>query len=325
MTWHSNSTWQTAKLKANILTNIRVFFANRDVVEVDTPLLSHGTVTDVHLDAFVTHFSHGENTDSNTDQKLFLQTSPEFLMKRLLASGYGCCYQICKAFRNEQAGRNHNPEFTLLEWYRIGFTHLELMDELADLLKCILGCGGPSKLTYQDAFIQHLSVDPLNTCLLDLKAILASKHITGDWIETEQDLDILLQVIFSECIEPLIGQESPCFIYNFPRNQASLAKISRKDSRVAERFECYYKGVELANGFNELTEPKEQLARFDADNAKRNELNKMTQPVDKRFICALESGLPDCSGVALGIDRLLMLALDENSIKSVMSFSTENA
>ena len=325
MTWYPNSSWQTAKLKANLLSKIRGFFNDRDIIEVDTPLLCHGTVTDVHLDAFYTSYSHEDNTESESNQTLFLQTSPEFSMKRLLASGYGCCYQICKAFRDEQAGRYHNPEFTMLEWYRIGFTHYELMDEVADLLQCILDCLPPSKLTYQQAFVLYLSVDPLNTSLLDLKAVLAEKNITGQWIEAEQDLDILLQVLFSECIEPAIGQNEPCFIYNFPRSQASLAKISTKDSRVAERFECYFKGIELANGFNELTDPIEQVTRFNTDNSKRYQLHKVTKPVDKRFLLALENGLPACSGVALGIDRLLMLVLNKKSIRSVMTFTIKNA
>ncbi len=325
MTWRPHSNWHKAKLKAEVLSNIRTFFAKRNVIEVDTPILSSGTVTDVYLDTFFTDYSMGGYQDHQSKQRLYLQTSPEFGMKRLLASGYGCCYQICKAFRNEQAGSQHNPEFTILEWYRLGFTHLDLMNELSEFLQFILHCKSAYKLTYQNAFKQYLSIDPLTASVSQLKKLLFDNDISGDWISSEQDRDTLLQVAFTECVESHLGQESPCFIYEFPSSQASLAKISVTDERVAERFECYFKGIELANGFHELTDHEEQVQRFEVDNAKRKKLNKEEQPIDERFLAALKHGLPTCSGVALGIDRLLMLALNVDSIKSVLTFSVDDA
>ena len=325
MSWQSDLSWKKAKQRASVITKIRTFFYDRDVIEVETPLLSQGTVTDAYLDAFETKFKYLSDSHITHAKKYYLQTSPEFSMKRLLASGYQSIYQICKAFRHEESGNNHNPEFTMLEWYRLGFDYYQLMDEVADLLEYILGCAKPEKLSYQQVFLQHLMIDPLDTSVANIKAVLNQKNIIGDWIENETDLDILLQVAFSECIESSIGRDSPCFIYNFPKSQASLAKISPDDPRSAERFECYYRGVELANGFSELTDVKEQIERFEEDNKKRLLLGKEIKPIDQNFIAALSYGLPQCAGVALGIDRLLMLTMKENSIHATLTFSIDNA
>jgi len=325
MGWQANLSWGDAKKRASILAIIRSFFSDRDVIEVETPLLCHGTVTDVYLDAFTTEFNYLHDSHCNVPTTLHLQTSPEFAMKRLLASGFGCCYQICKAFRHEESGRIHNPEFTMLEWYRINFSHYQLMDEVAELLRAVLKCKVPEKLSYQQVFKKYLNVDPLETNLLEMKKVLDKNNIQGSWIEKEEDIDILLQVAFSECIEPSIGIDLPCFIYHFPKSQASLARLSSADVRVAERFECYYKGVELANGFNELTDVNEQLLRFKEDNKKRLLLNKQSRPIDKHFIAALTHGLPQCSGVALGVDRLIMLAMQKEAIDSTIAFTIENS
>jgi len=325
MSWQANLNWEEAKKRARILAMIRAFFSERDVIEVETPLLCHSTVTDVYLDAFTTEFNYSSDSHCNDSTTLYLQTSPEFAMKRLLASGFGCCYQICKAFRHEESGRIHNPEFTMLEWYRIGFSHYQLMDEVAELLCAVLTCRASDKLSYQQVFQKYLNIDPLETNLLEMKKVLNKNSVQGSWIEKEEDIDILLQVAFSECIESFIGNDSPCFVYDFPKSQASLARLSIKDERVAERFECYYKGVELANGFNELTDSKEQLLRFKADNEKRLLLNKLERPIDKNFIAALTHGLPQCSGVALGIDRLIMLAMEKETIHSTITFTRENS
>lgn len=318
--WQPKLTWADAKRRAQVLQDIRYFFNERSVVEVDTPNLCHATVTDVHLDAFSCLSFPAEN-----DDLLYLQTSPEFSMKRLLAAGYQSIYQIGKAFRYESSGRFHNPEFTMLEWYRVGFDHFQLMTELDELLQCVLGCQSADKLSYQQVFIDFLAIDPLACNVASLKDKLSEFQIFGDWIKNETDKDILLQVLFSECIEPELAKERPCFIYHYPASQSALARLSNADSRVAERFECYFKGIELANGFNELTDPNEQLKRFEIDNIKRAELNKLQVAIDHRFIQALQYGLPDCAGVAVGIDRLLMLALDKNSISEVMSFNINNA
>lgn len=318
--WQANLTWEDAKKRAEIISTIRQFFTTRDVIEVETPLLSHGTVTDVHLDAFST-----VAYPANDNKLMYLQTSPEFAMKRLLASGYQSIYQICKAFRYEDSGRFHNAEFTMLEWYRLGFDHFTLMDEVDELLQYVLACEPADKFTYQQLFQTYLNVDPLNTNLSELKACLADNEVLGDWIATEHDLDILLQVLFSEVIEKQIGKDRPALVYHYPSSQAALAKISLEDSRVAERFECYYHGVELANGFHELLDHKEQAKRFMLDNDKRKQTGKTQMPIDQNLLQALESGLPKCAGVALGVDRLLMIALKKNRIGKVITFTTDNA
>lgn len=323
MSWQPTLTWEYAQKRAQILQKIRQFFNERNVIEVETPALSQGTVTDVHLEAITCRYNFLSDSSPEQATTLYLQTSPEFHMKRLLASGYGCIFQIAKAFRHEEAGRFHNPEFTLLEWYRLGFDHFALMEEVAELLNIILDCTAPTQTTYQQLFIELLNIDPLIATRTQLLSLIEQHEKLSDWLTVEQDNDILLQFIFSEIIEPKIGNESPCFVYNFPRSQASLAKICAEDGRVAERFECYFKGIELVNGFNELTDVDAQLKRFQEDNIKRNVSNLEEKPIDKNFLTALSQGLPQCSGVALGIDRLIMLALKAEHIQEVISFPTD--
>lgn len=325
MSWQPSMSWQHAKQRAKVLSDIRSFFAVRNVVEVDTPILAHATVTDVHLDAFNTQYNYSADSHCDESINLYAQTSPEFAMKRLLASGYGCCYQICKAFRHEQQGRYHNPEFTMLEWYRVGFDHFQLMDEVAELLSSVLGCQQVERISYQELFIREVAIDPLMTNRDELIRIISAHDKLSDWLEQEDCLDTLLQFIMAELIEPNIGDNKPCFVYNFPASQASLAKISLKDPRVAERFECYFKGIELANGFHELTDVAQQKLRFEQDNQTRTTLGKIEQDIDQHFISALEHGLPACAGVALGIDRLVMLALTVNKIDQVITFPIVNA
>jgi len=325
MSWQPTLSWQNAQRRAKILQQIRQFFAERNVTEVETPALSLGTVTDVHLEALTCRYNFLANSSVKESKPLYLQTSPEFHMKRLLASGYGCIFQIAKSFRHEEAGRYHNPEFTMLEWYRIGFDHFDLMDEVSDLLKIVLNCGQPSLKTYQDIFVEHVALDPLVASRDELIALIRSKNKLSDWLVTELNNDILLQFIFSEIIEVNIGKSAPCFVYNFPQSQASLAKICPDDNRVAQRFECYYQGVELVNGFNELTESKNQLQRFQKDNENRKVQGLEEKTIDGKFITALSHGLPQCSGVALGIDRLIMLAMKTDHIEEVITFPIERA
>ncbi|WP_273977162.1 elongation factor P--(R)-beta-lysine ligase [Vibrio parahaemolyticus] len=314
--WQPTASIEQLRQRATLIAAIRQFFAERQVMEVDTPAMSHATVTDIHLHTFQTEFVGPGYADGS---KLFFMTSPEFHMKRLLAAGSGCIYQINKAFRNEENGRYHNPEFTMLEWYRVGFDHHKLMDEMDDLLQLVLKCGAAQRMTYQQAFIDVLDVCPLEGSMTELKAA-ASKLGLSDIAEPEEDRDTLLQLLFSVGVENKIGQDVPAFVYDFPASQAALAKINPQDHRVADRFEVYFKGIELANGFHELDNPKEQLARFEQDNAKRIEMGLKPQPIDYHLISALEAGLPDCAGVALGIDRLIMLALGCDHIDQVMAF-----
>jgi lysyl-tRNA synthetase class 2 len=320
LSWQPTLTWEYAQKRAQVLQKIRQFFNERNVVEVETPALSQGTVTDVHLDAISCRYDFLSDSSAEQATNLYLQTSPEFHMKRLLASGYGCIFQIAKAFRHEEAGRFHNPEFTLLEWYRLGFDHFTLMAEVAELLKTVLDCSEPTQISYQQLFIEQVNLDPLTATRVQLLALIKDHGKSSEWLTEELDNDILLQFILSEIIEPEIGNNSPCFVYHFPRSQASLAKICREDLRVAERFECYFQGVELVNGFNELTDPHVQLERFQEDNMNRKTLSIPQRPIDRNFIAALSQGLPQCSGVALGIDRLIMLALKTEHIEQVISF-----
>ncbi|HHF3124206.1 elongation factor P--(R)-beta-lysine ligase [Vibrio antiquarius] len=314
--WQPTASIEQLRQRATLIASIRQFFADRQVMEVDTPAMSHATVTDIHLHTFQTEFVGPGYADGS---KLFFMTSPEFHMKRLLAAGSGCIYQINKAFRNEENGRYHNPEFTMLEWYRVGFDHHKLMDEMDDLLQLVLKCGAAQRMTYQQAFIDELGVCPLEGSMAELKTA-ADKLGLSDIAEPEEDRDTLLQLLFSVGVEHKIGQDVPAFVYDFPASQAALAKINPQDHRVADRFEVYFKGIELANGFHELDNPKEQLARFEQDNAKRLDMGLKPQPIDYHLISALEAGLPDCAGVALGIDRLIILALGCDHIDQVTAF-----
>jgi lysyl-tRNA synthetase class 2 len=326
MNWLPNAELVQLNARATMLKKIRNFFSQHQVLEVETPTLSQAGVTDVHLQCFKTQFV-GRNISNKPlidgAVPLYLQTSPEFHMKRLLAAGSGCIYQISKVYRNEESGRFHNPEFSLLEWYRVGFDHHQLMDEMAVLFTLILGCEAPSRCTYQDAFIKHLQVDPLDATIEELK--FAAAHLQlGEVLNNETDKDTILQLLFCIAIEPKIGQESPCFVYDFPASQASLARINQQDPRVADRFEVYYKSVELANGFHELNNSQEQLRRFQADNQLRQKMGLAEMPIDHRFVACLDH-LPDCAGVAVGLDRLLMLCSGQKHINDVLSFSVDNA
>ena len=284
--WRPSASIEVLKQRAIILQKIRQFFTEREVLEVDTPALSHATVTDEHLHSFATEFTHPFATQTST---LYMQTSPEFAMKRLLSAGSGAIYQICKSFRNEEAGRFHNPEFTMLEWYRPGFNHHQLMSEINELMQLVVGCEKADSVTYQNVFKQYLDCDPLVASLSELRT-LAGRCGYQELAATENSKDTLLMLLFSQEIEPKIGQQRPCFVMDFPASQAALAKISDANPLVAERFELYFKGIELANGFHELTDSKEQLARFEQDNAIRQK-RKLKPNFTKK--------LSDCSSRAL--------------------------
>ncbi|RDV28008.1 elongation factor P--(R)-beta-lysine ligase [Alteromonas aestuariivivens] len=318
--WKPTTTHNGRQARAWLLRTIREFFYQRQVLEVDTPILSHGTVTDVHLAAFSCRFDHSV---TGAPQTLYLQTSPEYAMKRLLCAQSGPIYQIIKAFRHEGAGRWHNPEFTMLEWYRPGFDHHQLMDEMDALLQETLKTSSAQRFTYQEVFVQYLNLDPLIATDAQVARCVAEQGI--DMVGELPDRDSQLQLLFSIAIEPNIGQQNPCFVYSFPASQAALARLNSQDPRVADRFEVYFKGAELANGFYELAEPGEQRQRFMQDNALRAQHGLPQLPLDEHFLAALESGLPECSGVALGIDRLLMLMLDAQHIEEVINFPVHRA
>ena len=317
--WQPTASVKNLLTRAKLLAEIRRFFTDRGLLEVETPVLSEFGVTDVHLATFSTEFISPFGEQSKT---LWLSTSPEYHMKRLLAAGSGPIFQIGKVFRNEEAGNRHNPEFTMLEWYRPHFDMYRLINEVDDLLQQILECPPAESMSYQFAFQQYVGLDPLSADLSEL-AEKAKKHqLIGAENESR---DTLLQFLFSTVVEPQIGQEAPVVVYHFPASQAALAQISSEDLRVAERFEFYYKGLELANGFHELSDAREQLRRFQQDNLQREKMGLPVRAIDTRLLAALQAGIPNCSGVALGVDRLLMIAMGTESIKDVISFAIGNA
>jgi elongation factor P--(R)-beta-lysine ligase len=317
--WKPSASLSHLRQRAAILATLRQFFADRQVLEVETPILSAASITDLQLGFLETRW-HGPGATGG--KRLFLHTSPEFPMKRLLCAGYGDIYQICKVFRDDESGRYHNPEFTMLEWYRLGFDHHQLMAEVDALLQAVLGCPGGERLSYAAAFQQYLAVDPhiaADAILQQLCQKLA--HYTG----SELDRDAMLQLLFAVCIEPKLGHERPCFIFDFPASQAALAQIRAETPPVASRFEVYVKGIELANGFHELADAAEQRRRFAADNAARVARGLPAGVIDEALLTALAAGLPACAGVALGVDRLMMLALGAQHIDEVLSFTIGNA
>ena len=321
MQWQPSASIATLKNRAKIIAKIRDFFEKRQVMEVETPTLSQATVTDVHLHTFDTTFVGPGFADG---KQLYMQTSPEFHMKRLLCAGSGAIYQMSKAFRNEESGRHHNPEFTMLEWYQPNYDHMTLIDEVDELLQAVLNTQRCNVITYQQLFIQYLKFDPLSADIETVRKV-ALPYEFGDFVATESNKDTLLQCLFCFVIEPQIGLEKPIAVYNFPASQAALAQLDSDDKRVARRFEFYYQGIELANGFHELQDANEQLERFKQDNKERLKEGLTEQPIDYRLIEALAHGLPNCAGVALGIDRLIMLALQQKHIRDVISFDVSRS
>lgn len=319
--WQPSAPIANLLKRAEIMNEIRRFFSDRGVREVETPAMSQATVTDVHLVPFDTQYVGPGAADG---LKLYLMTSPEYHMKRLLAAGSGPIYQLGRSFRNEESGRYHNPEFTMLEWYRPHYDMYRLMNEVDDLLQQVLECESAEMLTYQQAFQRHLDVDPLSADKAQLREVAETLGV-GDVAHQEDDRDTLLQLLFAVGVEVNIGRDKPAFVYHFPATQASLAEISTEDHRVAERFEVYFKGIELANGFRELTDSAEQRLRFEQDNRKRAARGLPVQPIDENLLDALSAGIPDCAGVALGVDRLIMLALKAESISEVIAFPVDRS
>ncbi len=321
MDWQPSASIASLKSRARIMATIRQFFEQRQVMEVETPTLSQATVTDVHLHTFETTFVGPGFADG---KRLYMQTSPEFHMKRLLCAGSGAIYQMSKAFRNEESGRHHNPEFTMLEWYQPDYDHMTLINEVDELLQIVLGTQSCDIITYQQLFMTYLKLDPLSADIEMIRDVALSYDF-GDFVVTESNKDTLLQCLFCFVIEPQIGLEKPIAVYNFPASQAALAQLDSTDERVARRFEFYYRGIELANGFHELQDATEQLDRFKQDNRERQQDGLVEQPIDYRLIEALAHGLPNCAGVALGIDRLVMLALKQSHIQDVISFDVSRS
>lgn len=305
-----------------LLAAIRAYFCRAAVLEVDTPVCSRSGVTDPALESFTVRYT-GPGAASGRD--LFLHTSPEFPMKRLVAAGSGPIYQICKVFRNGEVGRYHNPEFTLLEWYRPGFNHHQLMDEMERLIQSLLPSTLPvERVSYADLFGHYLAIDPHTATVTQLHQCALDHQLPGADTLNLPDADGWLDLLLTHLIEPELSK-GLCFVYDYPASQASLAKLSDGTPVVAERFELYIDGVEMANGFHELSDGDEQRQRFQQEQEKRLALGLPVVPMDERLLEALEAGLPDCSGVALGIDRLLMHITGADHINQVIAFPLERA
>lgn len=325
--WRPTAALEVLKLRARMLERIRAFFSARGVLEVETPMLSAAAVTDPMLASFATRytgplFPHG--------RMLYLHTSPEFPMKRLLAAGSGSICQICKVFRDGEAGRRHNPEFTMVEWYRVGFDHHRLMDETAELVMELLApplsLKPPERLTYREAFGHHAGLDPYAASADEFRKIAKAHgiHVSPDLL-AQNDLAAWRDLLLTHVVEPKLGQGRLTFLYDYPATQASLARIQPGNPPVAARFELYLNGIELANGFHELADADEQRTRFERQQHDRKTRGLPAAPMDERLLAALHEGLPDCAGVALGFDRLVMLAVGARSIEEVLAFPLERA
>ena len=321
--WQPSATRAVLAARASLLARIRAFFAAAGVMEVETPIASRAGATDLALEGLRTACP-GLGAES---WALWLHTSPEFPMKRLLAAGAGPIYQICKVFRGGERGRRHHPEFTLLEWYRPGWDYRRLLDEVAELVRFALDRPGlgVERLTYRQAFLDRFGLDPLSA---DAETLgLAAREQGGAGAdELVLDADGWLDLLLTQGVEPDLGRGRLSFLIDYPASQAALARI-RADARppVAERFELYLDGMELANGFTELTDAAEQRRRFQSDLERRAISGREAPPIDEALLAALEAGLPECAGVALGVDRLLMIATGSEHIDQVLAFPVERA
>lgn len=316
--WQPSASLEAVRCRAKLLDYIRKFFSRRQVLEVETPVLGRSGVTDPNLESLSV-------VDPVSGQPAgWLQTSPEYHMKRMLAAGSGPLYQVSRVFRAGEQGRRHNPEFSMLEWYRPGFDDRALMDEVADLVCGWLDCPRPVDIPYREAMMRWAGLDPFAAGDREI-----CRRVSG-WLDPEQarsaGRDGCLDLLMSYCVEPALADQGPVFITAYPASQAALAKISAQgDAQVAHRFELYVGGMELCNGYWELSDPEEQRARFAHDNVLRERAGKPRMASDEALLAALEYGLPECAGVALGLDRLLMLALGSRDIREVLTFPSAQA
>ncbi|MDT8372064.1 MAG: EF-P lysine aminoacylase EpmA [Gammaproteobacteria bacterium] len=320
--WRPTADIDTLKKRAQFLADVRLFFAQHNVLEVETPILSAAAPTAPYLTSFVTDY---QPLSGSSKQHYYLQTSPEFAMKRLLAAGSGSIYQIAHVFRNGEQGRLHSPEFTMLEWYRPELSLHQLMDEINALLQQVFGFAPIIRLSYRGVF-EFLFKFNVLTCSDDDIIACAKERIGGLPPDLDLDRDGWLALLMSHVIEPKLADlNMPLFIYDFPASQAQLAKVIQDNAGndVAARFELYIDGIELANGYDELLDANELHHRFESDNQQRKTLGLDQMPMDGHLLGAMSSGLPSCTGVALGIDRLMMLAMNKIQIADVQSFSFE--
>lgn len=315
--WRPAAAFSVAQARAALLGQVRTFFAERGVLEVETPQLARHCAMDPYIDSFTARSAPPGAMSG------YLQSSPEYHMKRLLAAGYGPVYQVFRAFRGGEAGRRHNPEFTLLEWYRPDFGMEKLMQEVSDLVVAVLGCDPPETCRYRDLVYARTGLDPMRVPTADLQQAAArASGLAPESLRREEALD----VIMSHWVEPGLADQGALFVVDYPPGQAALSRIQLRDGvEVARRFELYYNGLELANGYLELCDADEQSGRFDADNQLRHSLGRERLTPDAWLLDAMDHGLPECAGVALGLDRLLMCQLGIEDIREVLCFPWEKA
>jgi lysyl-tRNA synthetase class 2 len=316
--WKPTASLPALQMRARLNALIRKFFADRGVLEVETPILSAAGNSDPNIESFRLHFSRAGETQR------WLRTSPEFALKRLVAAGVGSCYELGRVFRHGELGRLHNPEFSMLEWYRVGWTHHQLMDECAELVKDALRMAGRSASIRESSFRQlyqeHFGLDPLTASEAELRAPLAVFDIRADGLSRDDWLDLLM----THLIQPSFPDNRILLVYDYPKSQAALARIRQGDVPVAERFELYLGPIELANGYHELNDAGEQRERFERDLSRRSKRGTVLPPLDERFLQALPN-LPDCAGVALGVDRLLLAMLGGDRLADVLALPFDRA
>lgn len=325
--WRPSASLDILKLRARMLAEIRVFFSERGLLEVETPCLSAAATPDPALASLATRYT---GPLYPRGQVLYLHTSPEFPMKRLLAAGSGSIYQVCKVFRDGESGRLHNPEFTLVEWYRVGFNHLALMDEVEALARKVLANHvallDTQRLSYREAFERYAGLNPHSARAADFAQAARNHGIEPPVsLDPHGEEDAWRDLLLTHIIEPQLGQGRLGFLYDYPASQASLACVRAGSPPVAERFELYLNGVELANGFHELVDSEEQRTRFQRQLQTRATTGQAAVPLDEKLLEALKQGLPACAGVALGFDRLVMLAAGLKSVQETLAFSIDRA
>ncbi|CAG0909358.1 unnamed protein product [Cyprideis torosa] len=315
--WQPSASMEALQKRARLLQDVRAFFYARHFLEVDTPIMSSAGTTDPSIESV--------RVTGPDAAPRFLHTSPEFAMKRLLAAGSGDIFQVAKVFREGEAGRFHNPEFTLLEWYRLGMDHHDLMEEVVGLILHLAGDAADTlsveKVSYRDLCRQALAIDPLIASVSELHQIAVKAGLD---IRFELDRDGWLDLLLSHMVMPSLPAGQLTLLFDYPASQAALSRIN-DDGLTAARFEVFWGGTELANGFFELQDADEQRERFFADNVKRAEAGQLSVPMDDHLIAALEAGLPECSGVALGLDRLLMKLTGRRDIQEILAFPFCNA
>ena len=324
--WQPSASLMTLRKRATLLKDIRHYFDVQSVLEVETPMLSCAATVDVFIDSFQVQY---QPLGEGQPRDCYLHTSPEFAMKRLLAAGSGDIYSLGRVFRNGEAGGRHNPEFTMLEYYRVGMDQQALMDDMTGLLSSVSEFKEVGRVSYGEIFHQHLGINPHTASLSDLYK-LVHQHV--DPHLEELDRNDCLDLLFSSAIEPFLGQDASgqlagVYVYDYPASMSALARIhtNKEGYKVAARFELFINGVELANGYHELTDAGEQKQRFIKEQEKRRDQGYPVYPFDQHLLAALEHGLPDCAGVAIGIDRLLMLMLGKRAIAEVISFDFNRA